>query len=48
MPRRESCPNCGSKKIIIERDRTKKCQICGYTWLRKPKRRTPRKEKTRF
>ena len=26
------CPRCGSKKIVINQDDTKECQLCKYRW----------------
>jgi ribosomal protein L37E len=45
--RKERCVNCGSKKITIHGS-TKKCQVCGFEWKGKPKRKTAKKEKVRF
>jgi len=45
--RKERCVNCGSKKITIQGS-TKKCQVCGFEWKGKPKRKTAKKDKVRF
>ncbi len=45
--RKERCVNCGSKKITINGS-TKKCQVCGFEWTGKPKRKTAKKDKVRF
>ena len=48
MGRKESCPNCGSKKIAIELDGTKKCNTCKHEWTYKTGRKTEKKSKVRF
>ena len=45
--RKERCSSCGSKKITIH-GTTKKCNVCGFEWKEKPKRKTAKKDKVRF
>ncbi|HEY4700042.1 MAG TPA: hypothetical protein VIH27_06725 [Nitrososphaerales archaeon] len=47
MARKERCPQCGSKKIVFQAD-SKKCEVCGYQWTGKVRKKTSRKGKTRF
>ncbi len=47
MVRKELCPQCGSKKIVVEAD-SKKCEVCGYQWTGKVRKKTSRKGRTRF
>ena len=28
----ELCPKCGSKRVIVRRDHSKKCLECSHTW----------------
>jgi uncharacterized protein (DUF983 family) len=44
---KERCPQCGSKKIAVQ-NTSKKCKVCGYQWIGKVQKKTPRKDKTRF
>ena len=47
MGRKERCPHCGSKKIMIAED-VKKCNVRKYEWSGKLREKTPKKEKVRF
>jgi ribosomal protein L37E len=47
MVRKERCPKCGSKKIVIQAS-SKKCEVCGFQWTGKVRRKGFRKEKVRF
>lgn len=48
MGRKESCPICGSKKIIINQDGKKECKVCKHKWEYRTKGKTPRKGRVRF
>jgi len=47
MGKKERCPQCGSKKIKIQAN-SKKCEICGYEWTGRIRRKTAKKDKVRF
>ncbi len=47
MGRGERCPQCGSKKIRMTGN-AKKCEVCKYEWVGRPRRKGSKKEKTRF
>jgi hypothetical protein len=47
MRKRERCPQCGSKKISMIGS-LKRCNVCKNEWTGKPRRKTSKKEKTRF
>ena len=48
MVRKESCPMCGSKKVIITPDGNKECKVCKHKWKFRTKRKTAKKGRVRF
>ena len=48
LGRKERCPSCGSKKIIINHDGEKECKVCKHKWKHRTKRKTPKKGRVRF
>jgi len=47
MPRKKSCPKCGSKKVE-KKGREWRCKLCGNIWSGKSKSSRSKKERTRF
>ena len=47
MGRKEQCPKCGSKKIIITTNQ-KECKVCKNTWAEKVEAKHLKKEKLDF
>jgi uncharacterized protein (DUF983 family) len=47
MGRKEQCPQCRSGRITVLVD-SKKCNVCGYEWAGKVRRKTSKKDKVRF
>ena len=48
LGRKEGCPSCGSKKIIINQDGNKECKVCKHNWKYRGKMRIVKKGKVRF
>ncbi|MCK5402546.1 hypothetical protein KAI60_00385 [Candidatus Bathyarchaeota archaeon] len=48
MVRKERCPSCGSKKIIINQDEKKECKVCKHIWQYRTKKKTIKKGRVRF
>ena len=48
MGRKEGCPYCGSKKITIDQDGTKKCNACKHEWKYRVGKKTEKKGQVRF
>ena len=47
MGRKEQCPKCGSKKIMITANQ-KECKVCKNIWAGKVGVKTSKKGKVRF
>ena len=48
LGRKEVCPRCGSKKIIINQDGKKICKVCKHEWKYSTGKKTSKKGKVRF
>jgi len=48
LGRKESCPVCSSKKIIMNHEGNKECKVCKHKWQSRTKRKTTKKGKVRF
>jgi len=48
LGRKEGCPSCGSKKIVMNQDGTKECKVCKHNWKYTTKRKTEKKGQVRF
>lgn len=48
MGRKEGCPVCGSKKISVDHEGNKRCNVCRHEWRYSAGRRTEKKGRVRY